>query len=74
MARKIVAVALLTQAALDRLGPAFDRAFPVEETPCFSNLLRAIDAADRDLQRSSENHQKQSPARKLGDPNAHSGL
>jgi hypothetical protein len=49
--RKIVAVGLLTQLNLDRLGPTFTRAWPVEETPCFSQLLRAIDEADRQIQR-----------------------
>jgi hypothetical protein len=48
---RIVAVGLLTQANLERLGPTFDRAWPVDETPCFSELLRAIDEADRELRR-----------------------
>ena len=45
---RIVAIGLLTQRNLDTLGPAFDRAWPVEDTPCFSEQLRAIDEADRD--------------------------
>jgi hypothetical protein len=49
MQDRIVAVALLTQRDLNLLGPAFDRAWPVEETPSFSELLRAIDEADREL-------------------------
>lgn len=48
---RIVAVALLTQPEVDALGPAFDRAYPVDETACFSELLQAIDAADRLLLR-----------------------
>jgi hypothetical protein len=44
---RIVAVGLLTQAELDLLGPAFDRVWPVDQTPCFEGLLDAIDQADR---------------------------
>ena len=51
---RIVAVGLLTQAHLDRLGPAFTHAWPVEDTPCFSELLRAIDEADREIRRERE--------------------
>lgn len=55
MARdRIVAVGLLTQQDLDTLGPTFDRAWPVEETPCFSELLRAIDEADREIRQSPD--------------------
>ena len=53
MRDRIVAVGLLTQHDLNMLGPAFDRAWPVEETPNFSELLRAIDDADRKLSGSS---------------------
>lgn len=48
---RIVAVGLLTQRELDLLGPAFDRAWAVEDTPCFSGLLRAIDEADREIRK-----------------------
>jgi hypothetical protein len=44
----IYAVALLTRSELTSLGPAFARAWPVERTPCFGELLAAIDDADRD--------------------------
>jgi hypothetical protein len=47
---RIVAVGLLTQRDLNMLGPTFDRIWPVEEVPSFSELLRAIDEA-ADLQR-----------------------
>ncbi len=47
----IIAVCLLEQTELELLGTSFDRAFPVQETPCFGELLRAIDDADRDLWR-----------------------
>jgi hypothetical protein len=43
----IYAVALLTRSELTALGPAFARAWPVEETPCFGELVAAIDDADR---------------------------
>jgi hypothetical protein len=46
---RIVAVGLLTRRDLNVLGPTFDRAWPVEEAPSFSELLRAIDDADRAL-------------------------
>jgi hypothetical protein len=46
---RIIAVGLLTRADLNILGPTFTRAWPVDETPCFSQLLRAIDDADREL-------------------------
>ena len=50
----IVAVGLLTQRELDRLGPSFTRAWPVDETPHFHELLEAIDKADRELRRARE--------------------
>ncbi len=48
---RIVAVALVTQPELELLGPSFTRSFPVDETPCFGELLRAIDEADREIWR-----------------------
>lgn len=45
----IVAVGLLTQRDVVALGPAFDRLWPVDKAPCFDDLLRAIDEADREL-------------------------
>lgn len=48
---RIVAVALVTQPELELLGPSFARAYPVEQTPCFAELLRAIDDADRQVWR-----------------------
>lgn len=53
---RIVAVGLLTRQDLSVLGPAFDRAWPVEEAPSFSELLRAIDDADRKLSDKREAH------------------
>lgn len=51
---RIVAVGLLTRFELEVLGPTFKRAWPVEEAPCFSGLLQAIDDADRELWRAQE--------------------
>ena len=48
---RIIVVAPLTQSNLDALGPGFTRVWPVDDTPCFSQLLQRIDEADRDLQR-----------------------
>ena len=49
--QRIVAVGLLTAQDVKTLGPTFERLWPVEETPCFSHLLQAIDEADRKLWR-----------------------
>jgi hypothetical protein len=46
---RIVAVGLLTQRDLSLLGPTFTRVWQVEDAPMFSELLRAIDDADQDL-------------------------
>jgi hypothetical protein len=43
---RIVAIGLLTEDNLDALGPSFTRAWPVDETPCFMDLLQEIDEAD----------------------------
>ena len=60
MNQRIIAVGLLTQHDVDLLGPTFDRLFPIDETPCFNELLQAIDEADRQLwrQRDSELQQQ----------------
>jgi hypothetical protein len=47
----IVAVGLLTQHDLDLLGNGFRRAFMLDDTPCFEELLSAIDAAEQKSQR-----------------------
>ena len=44
---RIVAVGLLTQSNLDALGAALKQVFPIYETPYFTELLHAIDEADR---------------------------
>ena len=48
---RIVAVGLLTRNDVRLLGPTFDRLWPVEDAPAFSELLEAIDDADRQLRR-----------------------
>jgi hypothetical protein len=50
---RIVAVGLLTRDDIERLGPTFARLWPVEDTPCFSELLRAIDEADREIRQAN---------------------
>jgi hypothetical protein len=48
---RIVAIGLLTAGDVRLLGPSFERAWPIEDTPCFGQLLHAIDEADRALWR-----------------------
>jgi hypothetical protein len=55
----IVAVGLLTRNDLDVLGPSFSRLWPVDQTPCFDGLLRAIDDAERDIRRSRQVEQSE---------------
>ena len=43
----IVAVGLLTQNDLNRLGGTLARVWPVHDAPCFEELLQAIDDAER---------------------------
>ena len=53
----IVAVGLLTQREVDLLGAGFSRLYPVRDSPCFGDLLRVIDEADRvATQRASNSH------------------
>lgn len=51
---RIVAVGLLTQRDVEVLGHGFSRLWPVDQTPCFTELLEAIDLADEKLKRSHE--------------------
>jgi hypothetical protein len=46
-----MSVGLLTQKDVRLLGPSFRRLWLVEDAPCFSQLIQAIDEADRDLSR-----------------------
>jgi hypothetical protein len=45
---RIIAVGLLTRAHLDRIGADLTHVWPIDETPCFGDLLAAIDEADRE--------------------------
>ena len=56
---RIIAVGLLTRREVDLLGPTFDRLWPVDETPCFSGLIEAIDQADRQLRNETEPEPRQ---------------
>ena len=47
---RIVAVGLLTQREVELLGHGFSRLWPVDERPCFTELIKAIDDADRQLE------------------------
>ena len=51
---RIVAIGLLTQRDLHVLGEGFDRAFPIDDTDVFADLLRAIDQADQEIHASGE--------------------
>ena len=44
---RIVAVGLLTEANVRMLGDSLKTVFPIDETPVFDDLLRAIDEAAR---------------------------
>ena len=54
MKERIVAVGLLTERDLGMLGSTFDRAWPIDDAPCFDGLLQAIDEADRGVWRSRD--------------------
>ncbi len=51
---RIVAVGLLTQREVELLGHGFSRLWPVDDTPCFQDLLQAIDDADLELSQLAE--------------------
>ena len=63
---RIVAVGLLTQREVELLGHGFSRLWPVDESPCFSELLARIDEADRELRREGEQRATGKSARKAG--------
>jgi hypothetical protein len=58
---RIVAVGLLTQREVELLGHGFLRLWPVDDTPCFTELIRAIDEADRKLEQDHKNEMKSQP-------------
>jgi hypothetical protein len=50
---RIVAIGLLTDRNLERLGDELTRLWPIDLVPQFEELLAAIDEADRRLQESA---------------------
>lgn len=64
MERRIIAVALVTEAELKLLGRDFKRAFRIDETPCFGELLHAIDDADRAFRCRPEHHKPRTRQRR----------
>jgi hypothetical protein len=44
---RIVAVGLLTQREVELLGHGLSRLWPVDDSPCFTELIKAIDEAER---------------------------
>ena len=60
--QKIIAIGLLTQRDLAALGSTFERLWPVEDSPCFPQLLQAIDEADRELWRARDDDASFKPA------------
>ena len=54
----IVAIGLLTESDIQRLGATFTRLWPVDQSTDFSELLRAIDEA--------EERNRQLMAKKIG--------
>ena len=54
MGERIVAVGLLTQREVELLGHGFSRLWPVDKTPCFTDLIQAIDDADQELMKAHE--------------------
>jgi hypothetical protein len=51
---RVVAVGLLTQEHLDMLGNSLKKVYRIDETPCFPELLEAIDRADREHWRADD--------------------
>ena len=51
---RIVAVGLLRQRDIARLGNQFTTLWPVQGTPCFGSLLDAIDQADREIRQDEQ--------------------
>ena len=60
---RIVAVGLLTQREVELLGHGFSRLWPVDETPCFTDLVNAIDEADEQLKQEHQVTMEQPVAR-----------
>ena len=50
----IVAIGLLTQTDIQRLGDSFSRLFPLPRDGAFEDLIKAIDEADREREQRSK--------------------
>ena len=50
----IVAIGLLTSSDVERLGETFTRLWPVDQSTDFSELLKAIDEAELNLQQQQQ--------------------
>ena len=59
--QRIVAVGLLTQREVELLGDGFSRLWPVDNTPCFTELIQAIDEADRKFEQEHQSDVKSQP-------------
>ena len=51
---EIVAIGLLTQSDIQRLGGSFSRLFPLPRDGAFEDLIKAIDKADRERKERSK--------------------
>jgi hypothetical protein len=58
----VVAIGLLTQTNLTMFGSTLKKVFPINETPCFTELLRAIDEADREWWRDRDHSERIGPS------------
>lgn len=63
MSNRVVAIGLLTERDVQLLGVDFDRLWSVDATPYFSQLLQAIDEADRELWRERDKERRKGPCR-----------
>ena len=52
------------------MGPIFGRAWPIEEGPCFSGLLEAIDEAEREHWRAKDTREEEAPSDGLPSPHS----
>jgi len=57
----IVAVALVTRRELERFGPGFVRAFPIQDGNMFDDVLLAIDRADEACRKRQEGGSERQP-------------
>jgi hypothetical protein len=57
---RVIAVGLLTERDVQVLGQGFNRLWPVDDTPCFSQIIQAIDEADRQLWRAKDEEERMS--------------